>query len=101
LKFEGRVKPGGIVFLNKNLVDITPKRSDIQVVEVPVNAIANRLGNVRGANMVMIGAFARLTGVVSLKSVVDSVKEVFQAKGAKVHKMNTLALEEGASFIKT
>jgi len=101
LKFEGRVKPGGIVFLNKDLVDITPKRSDIQVVQVPVNAIADRLGNIRGANMVMIGAFARLTGVVSLKSVVDSVKEVFQAKGAKVHKMNTLALEEGASFIKT
>ena len=100
VKFEGRVKPGGMVFLNKDLVGVTPKRSDIEVVQVPVNTIADRLGNVRSANMVMIGAFVQKTGLVSLKSVVKSIKEIFKAKGAKVHKINTLALEEGASFVK-
>ena len=50
--------------------------------------------------MVMIGAFIQRTGLVSLKSVIRSVKDIFASKGAKVHKMNTLALKEGAAFVK-
>ena len=99
VRFEARVKGGGTVFLNKDLVDLVPKRADVDVVSIPVNTIANELGNPRGANMVMIGAFAQNTGVVSLKSVVQSVKEIFAAKGSKVHTLNTLALKEGAAFV--
>ena len=98
-RFEGRVKAGGTIFLNKDLVDVGPKRTDVEVVSVPVNTIANELGNPRGANMVMIGALAQKTGLVSLKSIVKSVKEIFAAKGSKVHKLNTLALKEGAAFV--
>jgi 2-oxoglutarate ferredoxin oxidoreductase subunit gamma len=99
MKFEGGVKSGGTVFLNSDLVELRPKRRDIKVIEIPVNSIAERLGNTRGANMVMCGAFVQETGLVSLKSVIKSVKAIFQAKGSKVHKMNTLALKEGASFL--
>jgi 2-oxoglutarate ferredoxin oxidoreductase subunit gamma len=99
VRFEGRVKAGGTLFLNEDLVDISPRRTDVEVVSVPVNAIANGLGNPRGANMVMVGAFAQKTGLVSLKAVVKSVKEIFAAKGSKVHKLNTLALKEGAAFV--
>jgi len=99
MKFEGGVKSGGTVFLNSDLVDLRPKRRDIQVVAVPVNSIAERLGNARGANMVMIGALVQKTGLVSLKSVIKSVRSIFETKGSKVHKMNTLAIKEGAAFV--
>ncbi|MCK4728433.1 MAG: 2-oxoacid:acceptor oxidoreductase family protein [Desulfobacterales bacterium] len=99
MKFEGGVKSGGTVFLNSDLVDLRPKRRDIQVVAIPVNSIAERLGNARGANMVMIGALVQKTGLVSLKSVIKSVKSIFETKGSKVHKMNTLAIKEGAAFV--
>jgi 2-oxoglutarate ferredoxin oxidoreductase subunit gamma len=99
MKFEGGVKPGGAVFLNGDLVELRPKRRDIKVMAIPVNSIADRLGNTRGANMVMIGAFVQETGLVSLKSVIKSVKSIFQTKGPKVYKMNTLALKEGAAFV--
>jgi 2-oxoglutarate ferredoxin oxidoreductase subunit gamma len=100
VRFEGRVKAGGTVFLNKDLVDLVPKRADVDVVSIPVNTIANELGNPRGAKMVMIWDFVQKTGVVSLKSVVKSVKEILAAKGSKVHTLNTLALQEGAAFVK-
>ena len=74
LRFEGKVKSGGIIFLNKDLVDVVPGRKDIEVVSVPVNSIADKLGSLRSANMVMVGAFAGQTGLVSLKTVVESVK---------------------------
>jgi 2-oxoglutarate ferredoxin oxidoreductase subunit gamma len=99
IRFEGGVKSGGTVFLNSDLVDVRPKRRDIEVVSIPVNSIAGRLGSTRGANMVMIGALVQQTGLVSLKSVIKSVKGIFQKKGSKVHKMNTLAIKEGAAFV--
>jgi 2-oxoglutarate ferredoxin oxidoreductase subunit gamma len=99
IRFEGGVKSGGTVFLNSDLVDVRPKRRDIDVISIPVNSIAGRLGSTRGANMVMIGALVQQTGLVSLKSVIQSVKSIFQKKGSKVHKMNTLAIKEGAAFV--
>jgi 2-oxoglutarate ferredoxin oxidoreductase subunit gamma len=100
MRFEGRVKPGGTIFLNKDLVDLKPRRTDVAFISIPVNTIANELGNLRGANMVMIGAFAQKTGLVSLPSVLKSVKNIFAAKGSKINQMNTLALKEGAAFMK-
>lgn len=99
VRFEGKVRTGGTVFLNKDLVEVIPKRTDIEVVSIPVNSIADGLGSLRSANMVMIGAFVQKTGLVSLDSVVESVKEIFAKKGEKVHEMNTLAIKEGAAFI--
>ena len=100
VRFETRVKTGGAVFLNGDLVELRPKRLDIQVVAIPANSIAERLGNVRGANMVMIGALVQNTGIVSLKSVIKSVKGIFEAKGAKISKINTQAVKEGAAFVR-
>jgi len=100
MKFEGGVKPKGTIFLNSDLVDRKPKRRDVKVVAVPANSIAERVGNPRGANMVMIGALVQSAGLVSLRSVIRGVKDIFESKGAKVHKMNTLALKEGAAFVK-
>jgi 2-oxoglutarate ferredoxin oxidoreductase subunit gamma len=99
VRFEGKVRTGGTIFLNKDLVEVIPKRTDIEVVSVPVNAIADGLGSLRSANMVMIGAFAQKTGLISLDTVINSVKAIFAKKGEKVHKMNTLAIQEGAAFI--
>ncbi|MCK4388883.1 MAG: 2-oxoacid:acceptor oxidoreductase family protein [Desulfobacterales bacterium] len=99
MRFEGRIKPGGTIFLNSDMVELRPKRPDIQVVAIPVNSIADRLGNARGANMVMIGALVQKTGLVSLKSVIKSAKSIFEKKGSKVHRMNTLAIKEGAAFV--
>jgi 2-oxoglutarate ferredoxin oxidoreductase subunit gamma len=99
MRFEGKVKSGGTVFLNQDTVEIMPKREDIEVVSIPVNTIADKLGSLRSANMVMVGAFAQKTGVVALETVIKSVKDIFAAKGSKVHEINTLAIKEGAAFV--
>ena len=98
-RFEGGVKTQGTVLLNSDLVELRPRRRDIQVVAIPVNSIAERLGNVRSANMVMMGAFVQKSGLVALKTVIKSVKSIFETKGPKMHKMNALAIKEGAAFV--
>jgi len=100
IRFETKVKAGGTVFLNSDLIELRPKRRDIQVVAIPVNSIAERVGNLRGANMVMIGALVQATGIVSLKSLIKSVEDIFEAKGSKIRKANTQAIKAGSAFVR-
>jgi len=82
LKFEPTLKPGGILILNKSLIQQAPKRSDITVVEVPAIELAQELGNARAANIIMLGAFVRSTNIVSSENVEKVIREIFGAKKA-------------------
>lgn len=55
-KYEPVIKPGGLLVYNVSLAPVQPSRSDIQYLAVPANDIAERLGNVRMANVVLLGA---------------------------------------------
>lgn len=88
--FEG-VKAGGVVILN------TEKPGEVKV---PAGATLKAVAGTRIAmdvigrpipNMVMVGAFAGTTGLVSLKSLKAAVKERF---GGKVGDLNAEAVEK-------
>jgi len=84
LKFEPTLKPGGTLLINKSIVHQAPKRSDITVYEIPVNDLAHELGNPRVANIIMLGAFVRTTGIVTSEAVEQVVHDVFGAKKAEL-----------------
>src|SRR5512141_2101349 len=68
-KFEPRIKQGGRLFLNTSLVQAPPSRLDITTIDVKANDIAEELGDIRIAKLVMLGALLETTGVVALDSV--------------------------------
>src|SRR5512133_2324038 len=55
-KYEPMVKPGGVLIINTSMVDRKAVRKDIKVVEVDANAMAEKLGDKRMSNMVLLGA---------------------------------------------
>ena len=62
-RFENVLVPGGRIFLNQGLVTRLPSRQDIEVYGVAATAMATEIGDVRVANMVMLGAFVRISGL--------------------------------------
>src|SRR5512141_3505554 len=54
-KYEPMIKPGGVLVINASMVDRPAKRTDIRVVAIPCNEIAEELGSPRLANMVAAG----------------------------------------------
>ena len=69
-------------------------REDIDIVEVPANEMAEELGNLRCANMVMLGAFTKRSKVVSLPTLIKGLEESFKKK-PKLIGLNTKALTNG------
>jgi 2-oxoglutarate ferredoxin oxidoreductase subunit gamma len=101
LKFEKSLIPGGKLLINTSLVDRDPTRNDIQVYKIPANTIAEKVGNPRVANMVMLGAYLQLTEIVSIEAVVETLKKVYGAGKEHFIPLNQKALEEGAKAVRT
>ncbi|WP_045523132.1 2-oxoacid:acceptor oxidoreductase family protein [Neobacillus niacini] len=98
-KFEPLVSPGGLLIINSSLVARVSKRSDIKVIELTATDIANDMGNVRVANMILLGAFIELTRVVSCESVIHSLKKVLSEDKHHLIEVNKQALNKGTSMI--
>ncbi len=93
-KFESALKPGGLLLVNTSLINREPKRSDVRVVKVPANDIANELKNPKGANMVALGAYLGATEAVPLEEMEKLIRETFASKPAVVES-NIQALRRG------
>ena len=97
-KFEKKIKPGGRLFLNTSLVHERATRTDIRRIEVKANDIAGELGDIRIANMVMLGTFLKETGVVALGSVLAALQEVLSTRRQSLIPLNESALKRGAAI---
>jgi len=98
LKFEPALKPKGLLLINKSLVASQPKRSDVSAVTIDANKLAEEIGTVKCANMVMLGALLNRTQAVSLESVIKTLPKVFSRAKKEMIDINVEALKKGATF---
>ena len=99
IKYAPRIKPQGFLLLNSSL--ITPQdvpRNDLEVMPIPAHELAQELGNDRLANMVLIGAFAEKTKVVSLDSLIAALPRIFDERHHHLISDNTKAIRKGAEY---
>jgi 2-oxoglutarate ferredoxin oxidoreductase subunit gamma len=96
--FQNKLQSGGTLFINTTMIDETPIRKDIQIVNVDAGRLAEQMGDMRTANMVMLGAFVRTTGLVGLDNLVASLEEIFEGK-KKTIDMNAKALKNGYDIL--
>ena len=97
-KFAPLVRPGGMVIINSSLILITSERKDVEEYLIPCNKIANELGNIRGPNMVVLGAYVAASGVVSMDTAEHIVRTEFKKKPQFID-INVAALKAGAEAI--
>ena len=94
VRFQNQAKSGGLFFINSSLMEANISREDVDIVEVPANSIAEELGNVKCANMVMLGAFTKKSKVVSLPTLINGLEETMKSK-KKLIPLNIKALRAG------
>ncbi len=95
-RFEPAVAKGGWVVYNASLVKRPPKREDVTNLPIPINDIAQQLGNSRVINMVALGALVRASGVVPLESVIEAMAYEMRERGRdRLIEINSQALRRG------
>lgn len=97
-KFEPAVKAKGTLIINSSLISQAAKRSDIAAYRVPINDIAQGLGNIKMINMVALGSLLAATEVLEPGAVVQAFAKKFAAKPQLVDS-NAKALQQGYAFV--
>jgi 2-oxoglutarate ferredoxin oxidoreductase subunit gamma len=98
-KFEGNAIAGGIILVNSSLINKKVSRTDVKAYYVPANEIAIELGNNKVANIVMLGAYIKLTGLVKPETIIDSLKYMFGKNKAHLIEINEKALQKGMDAV--
>ncbi|HIS72887.1 MAG TPA: 2-oxoacid:acceptor oxidoreductase family protein [Candidatus Scatomorpha pullicola] len=101
LKFEGSVKAGGLLLINSSIIDIKTSRTDVDAVYVPCNEIAESIGNLKGPNVVFLGAYiAKRPDVISEDAIINAMRIELGEKKAKFLDGNIKALQAGMAYVK-
>ena len=98
-KYEPVVKQGGLLVVNSTLVQRRAVRDDITVVSVPASDIATELGNIKMANVVLLGAMLSRRPVVSLEAVNEALDEHLTGHKRRFIGSNKRALRRGATYV--
>jgi 2-oxoglutarate ferredoxin oxidoreductase subunit gamma len=98
-KFEAELVEGGLLVVNRSLIEAEPDRDDLEVLSVRANEIAAELGSAKAANMVMLGAFLGRTGLFELDAVGEALRKVFGPKKEQFLPLNEAALARGAAQV--
>lgn len=90
-----RLRPGSIVLVNSTVFQGDLVREGLHVVDLAATDLAVDVGNIMAATVVMVGALAALSGLVSLDALLAAVPQALPPYRTKHIAVNQDALRAG------
>ncbi len=97
-RFQNILQSGGFLLYNSSLVEPSSARGDIEMMGVPITKLAGDLGNVKVANMIMLGAFVRVSNLISFDRMLKNLPELLGAARSRLLKINEEAFQLGYNY---
>ena len=98
--FQNKISSGGVIFLNSSIIKESPKRSDVSLYTIPCVDMAQDMGNSRVANIIMIGAFIKKTGIVTPEIYLKSLETILGSRKKSAAEINRRAFTAGFEYLK-
>ncbi len=98
-KFADKLKSEGILLVNSDMVTVPSGREDVREYFVPSDTIAEKNGNPRGSNMVLLGAYLAITKKIKLESVYRIIENSFTGSKTKYVEPNKNCVKDGFDCI--
>ncbi|HOD75608.1 MAG TPA: 2-oxoacid:acceptor oxidoreductase family protein [Syntrophorhabdaceae bacterium] len=99
-RFQNILQSGGLMCVNASLVNASSVRSDIEVLSIPTSELAEKLGTIKVANMIMLGVLIRASNIISFDAMIKNLAELLGEGKSKLIKLNREALETGFNYVK-
>ncbi|PIV63768.1 MAG: 2-oxoacid:ferredoxin oxidoreductase subunit gamma [bacterium (Candidatus Ratteibacteria) CG_4_10_14_3_um_filter_41_18] len=98
-KFKERIEKNGTILINSSLIKDKFPHRNLKVMRIPATKLAEKIGDVRVANIIMAGALLKILQLqkkkfLSSESLKEALKEVLPAKPELIN-LNKKAIEEG------
>ncbi|MEE8475540.1 MAG: 2-oxoacid:acceptor oxidoreductase family protein [Myxococcota bacterium] len=92
---RSKLRPGGLVLVNSTLFEGHLDREAQRVIDVPATELAAGVGSSLAAAMVLVGAYAAVTGLVGFDSLVRAMEESLPPYRSQHIQTNAKALRAG------
>jgi 2-oxoglutarate ferredoxin oxidoreductase subunit gamma len=98
-KFCSRVETDGLIVYNSSLIDEPGQiDSSIEKIAVAADDIAVALGNIRIANMVMVGAYLAKKELFTVEQAAQALPKILSKRYHKMLDVNIEAMQRGAEL---
>ncbi len=94
-KFENEVVSGGYIFADSSLIDRKTTRNDVKAEYIQATEAADSLGTKQLANMVMLGALIRETGIFTIDDIRKTIEKNIPPTKAHLLEPNMKAVMAG------
>ena len=99
-KFEGKVKPGGILIYDGYGIHHPPTRTDSNVYCINAMEAAIEMNNTKAFNMIVLGGLLKLRPMVSMENVLKGLKKSLPERHHHLIPMNEQAILKGMEIIR-
>jgi 2-oxoglutarate ferredoxin oxidoreductase subunit gamma len=94
-----KLRPGGVVLADEDLLDGPIAMPSIRTVSIPATTIAREVESPRAVSLVLLGAFASLTGIVGPESLKAALASSLPSYRQEFLESNCRALVAGAEAL--
>jgi len=94
-RFKSRIKKNGLVIINSSLANLDIKESTAKILRFPFTDIASALGNVKVANIVILGCYLAQKKMISMNSAIKAIHELAPRGRQDLVEINLKALYTG------
>ncbi|MBN1787631.1 MAG: 2-oxoacid:acceptor oxidoreductase family protein [Sedimentisphaerales bacterium] len=100
MKYAKTIRPNSPVIVNSSMIDLSKtKKSDLDIVGVDATNLAIKMGNIKVANIIMLGVMIKKTGILEPQSVFNGMKRAFSKGKRGLYYINEIAFRTGYDLI--
>ncbi len=100
IKYIDTLLPGSPVIVNSSLIDLKKiKENNLDIVGIDATNLAIRMGNIKVANIIMLGAMIKKTHILEPQSVTNGMKRAFYKGKRGLYYINESAFKMGYDLI--
>ncbi|MCS7164463.1 MAG: 2-oxoacid:acceptor oxidoreductase family protein [Thermodesulfovibrio sp.] len=98
-KFINRVLQKGCIIYDASIIKNSKFRDDINFYPIEASKEASLIANPKFANMVLLGAFVKISKILSIEKVIETIEEIIPAKKKEIVEINKNLILRGFSII--
>jgi len=93
--FATHVRPDGLAVVNTSLAEAQAGIGPERLIGVPATDLADEMGDVRATNMVMLGAYNHVRGLLPLDILLENLRSMLAGPKAALFDLNRAAIRSG------
>jgi 2-oxoglutarate ferredoxin oxidoreductase subunit gamma len=100
IKYADTIRPGSPTIINSSMIDLAKvKKNNLDIIGVDATNLAIKMGNIKVANIIMLGTMIKKTGILEPQSVFNGMKRAFSKGKRGLYYINEIAFKAGYELI--